>query len=93
MLLNLAVPLYLYRDIRPKTKDPSYLDEYLERVANAEIAAMVANWKVWPIIQGVNFSIIPFQYRLPFQSTCSIGWNVFMSLLNAEYVPSPTLFF
>ena len=48
------------------------------------IAAMVANWKVWPIIQAVNFSVIPFQYRLPFQSTCSIGWNLFLSLLNAE---------
>lgn len=47
-------------------------------------AAMLANWKVWPIIQAVNFSVIPFQYRLPFQSTCSIGWNLFLSLLNAE---------
>lgn len=55
------------------------------------LAAMVANWKVWPIIQAVNFSIIPFQYRLPFQSTCSIGWNLFLSLLNAEYA-SPHLY-
>ena len=51
------------------------------------IAALIANWKVWPLIQAVNFKLVPMQYRVPFQSTCGIGWTLYLSLLNARYAP------
>lgn len=49
-------------------------------------AALLANWKVWPVIQAVNFSLMPLPYRVPFQSTCGIGWVLYLSLLNARCV-------
>lgn len=48
--------------------------------------ALTANWKVWPLIQSVNFGLVPLQYRLPFQQTCGIAWSTYLSLLNHKYV-------
>ncbi|WOO82125.1 Protein sym1 [Vanrija pseudolonga] len=46
--------------------------------------ALKANWKVWPAIQAANLGIVPLRYRLPFQQTCGILWNTYLSLLNAK---------
>ncbi|KAG8907308.1 hypothetical protein FRB99_004757 [Tulasnella sp. 403] len=48
------------------------------------IPAMVANWKVWPAVQFVNFRFMPLPYRVPFQSSCGVFWTVYLSLLNAN---------
>jgi len=47
-------------------------------------AALVANWQVWPLAQVINFRYMPLPYRVPFQSTCGIFWNLYLSLLNAS---------
>ena len=57
-----------------------------------DTAALVTNWKVWPLIQGINFKLMPLQYRVPIQSTCGIAWTLYLSLLNsrcATLVPPP----
>ncbi|CAD6565068.1 MAG: hypothetical protein TREMPRED_000794 [Tremellales sp. Tagirdzhanova-0007] len=46
--------------------------------------ALLANWKVWPLLQTVNFKLVPLPYRVPFQSTCGIAWTLYLSLLNAK---------
>lgn len=28
--------------------------------------------------------VVPLAYRLPFQQTCGIGWNMYLSFLNAR---------
>lgn len=28
-------------------------------------AALISNWKVWPLAQAVNFSLMPLAYRVP----------------------------
>jgi hypothetical protein len=53
--------------------------------------ALTTNWKVWPVIQGVNFSIVPLAYRLPFQQTAGMAWSGYLSLLNARCVSSRQL--
>lgn len=50
--------------------------------------ALLANWKVWPLLQTINFTVIPLQYRVPFQSTCGIAWTLYLSLLNASKASS-----
>jgi protein Mpv17 len=52
-------------------------------------AALIANWKVWPLIQTINFKVMPLPYRVPFQSTCGIGWVLYLSLLNARCASLP----
>jgi len=46
--------------------------------------ALVANWQVWPLAQIVNFRYMPLPYRVPFQSTCGIFWNLYLSILNSS---------
>jgi hypothetical protein len=33
---------------------------------NSFTAALISNWKVWPLAQAVNFSLMPLQYRVPY---------------------------
>jgi protein Mpv17 len=37
------------------------------------------NWVVWPVLQGVNFSMIPAPYRLLYINFCSLFWSAFLS--------------
>ncbi|EIW71354.1 hypothetical protein TREMEDRAFT_67721 [Tremella mesenterica DSM 1558] len=46
--------------------------------------ALMANWKVWPLLQTINFTAVPLPYRVPFQSTCGIAWTLYLSLLNVK---------
>ncbi|OCF34395.1 hypothetical protein I316_03909 [Kwoniella heveanensis BCC8398] len=59
-------------------------DEIQQKFSDMYIPALIANWKVWPLIQTINFKLMPIQYRVPFQSTCGIAWTLYLSLLNAK---------
>lgn len=48
--------------------------------------AIVANWKVWPIAQTVNFRYMPLPYRVPFSQACGVLWTLYLSMLNNRYV-------
>lgn len=39
-----------------------------------------SNWKVWPLVQCLNFSIVPLQYRLIFVNIVALGWNAYLSV-------------
>ncbi|KLO20399.1 hypothetical protein SCHPADRAFT_923568 [Schizopora paradoxa] len=55
-----------------------------EKYADLYKPAILANWQVWPLAQVVNFRYMPLAYRVPFQSTCGIFWNLYLSLLNSS---------
>ncbi|WVR07909.1 hypothetical protein IAU60_004952 [Kwoniella sp. DSM 27419] len=59
-------------------------DEISQKFSDMYMPALIANWKVWPLIQTINFKLMPIQYRVPFQSTCGIAWTLYLSLLNAK---------
>ncbi|CAH7688836.1 hypothetical protein PPACK8108_LOCUS23869 [Phakopsora pachyrhizi] len=49
---------------------------------------LMANWKIWPLIQFINFNFMPLQ---PWQSSCGILWTVFLSLsTHSASVPKPS---
>jgi protein Mpv17 len=37
------------------------------------------NWLVWPVLQGINLSVVPLQYRLLYINICSLFWSAFLS--------------
>lgn len=53
-----------------------------EKFRDAYTPALIANYKVWPLVQLVNFKIMPIQYRLPFVSSLGILWNAYLSWIN-----------
>ncbi|KAI9224796.1 hypothetical protein BC828DRAFT_372523 [Blastocladiella britannica] len=48
--------------------------------------ALVNNWRVWIGVQLVNFYFTPVQHRLLVVNTVALGWNAYMSTLNAKEV-------
>ena len=37
----------------------------------------MANWKLWPAVQFINFYLIPLNYQLLFLNVIAIGWTAF----------------
>ncbi|PWN88285.1 hypothetical protein FA10DRAFT_268488 [Acaromyces ingoldii] len=54
-----------------------------EKFSDVYVAALVANWKLWPLVQTINFRFMPLRYRVPFTGAVGIGWQVFLSVLNS----------
>ncbi|KAI0995714.1 hypothetical protein K3495_g12467 [Podosphaera aphanis] len=47
------------------------------------IPTLKANYMVWPLVQIINFRLIPLQFQLPFVSSIGIAWTAYLSLSNA----------
>jgi len=51
------------------------------------LPTLKANFMVWPMVQIINFRIMPIQFQLPFVSTVGIAWTAYLSLSNAAEEP------
>ena len=58
-----------------------------DKFRDVYVPALLANWKIWPALQMLNFSIMPLRFRVPFSATCGIAWTLYLSLLNQTDVP------
>ena len=48
------------------------------------LSALQASWSFWPAANVINFSIVPVPLRVLYNNVLSLGWNAFLSRLNAE---------
>ena len=44
-------------------------------------SCMIANWKLWPLAQALNFTIVPPPYRVLFANSVGIIWNTYLSFI------------
>ena len=44
-------------------------------------ATIIDNWKVWPLVQAINFSLMPAEYRVFFVNIVGIFWNTYLSYI------------
>eukprot|EP00741_Cyanophora_paradoxa_P008994 tig00001424_g8707.t1 len=44
---------------------------------------LLANWKLWPAAHVINFKFIPSNQRVLYINVVSVGWNTFLSTMNA----------
>lgn len=65
---------------------PPYSSSTRNFVANANQAirssfwiTLKTNWASWPLINFVNFLVIPLRYRLLFSNFFAVFWNMFLS--------------
>ncbi|KAI8601291.1 putative integral membrane protein, Mpv17/PMP22 family [Dissophora ornata] len=54
------------------------VQEIKDKLNNNYLTTLKANYAVWPIVQLVNFSLMPLQLRLPFVSVVGIAWNAYL---------------
>lgn len=60
------------------------IQEIKNKLDNAFLSTLKANYAVWPLVQLVNFGVMPLQLRLPFVSVIGIAWNAYVSLANSK---------
>lgn len=46
-------------------------------------SVLLRSYRVWPIIQLVNFLFVPPKLRVPFMSTIALVWNVYVKMLRS----------
>ena len=67
----------------------SYLDffnglgikESLNKTKGLFLPTLVDNWKLWPLAQVINFTIIPPPYRVFFANIVGLFWNFWLSYI------------
>ena len=57
-------------------------DEIKLKLKKTYTTALLNNWKLWPAVQFINFSIVPVNYQSIVVNTVALGWNSYMSSLN-----------
>jgi Mpv17 / PMP22 family len=45
---------------------------------------VMANWRVWPVINYINFRLIPRSLRVLFMNVASVAWNAFFCTVMAS---------
>ncbi|MCJ1336064.1 hypothetical protein MMC09_001339 [Bachmanniomyces sp. S44760] len=48
------------------------------------LPALKANFILWPLVQILNFRVIPLQFQIPFVSTVGIAWTAYLSVTNSS---------
>ena len=48
---------------------------------------LVANWYCWPVINFVNFLVVPLQYRVLVSNLAAVFWNMFLSNVANREIP------
>lgn len=55
------------------------VDQVKEKLQADYKDIMITNYKIWPLVQTLNFSVVPVNYQVPLVQTVAIGWNTYMS--------------
>ncbi|CCH45511.1 Vacuolar membrane protein [Wickerhamomyces ciferrii] len=55
-----------------------------EKIRKIYFSTLIANYMVWPLVQFINFLIMPKQFQVPFSSSIGVIWNCFLSMRNAS---------
>lgn len=79
----LGVPLY-YSMMSLLEFNDNPTQSAVERVKNNWWSTLKVNWCVWPVFQMFNFGFVPVQFHLLTVNVISIGWNCYISMLNAH---------
>ena len=56
-----------------------------EAVKNDTVPMFLAGCKLWPLVSIICFTLIPFQWRLAFQSIAGVAWGVYLSLAAGDH--------
>lgn len=64
------------------------INETLEEIKHKFVKLYKAEWIVWPTAQMINFWILPNRYRVLYDNTISLGYDVYTSYVINEPIPN-----
>jgi len=67
--------------------EKSSADEFLEELRSKSWRLYLAEWVIWPPAQMINFFFLPLRYRVLYDNTISLGYDVYTSYVKHE-IPS-----
>ncbi|SMQ47005.1 unnamed protein product [Zymoseptoria tritici ST99CH_3D7] len=62
----------------------------MKKFQDVYLPSLKANFIVWPLVQVLNFRVIPIQFQIPFVSTIGIFWTAYLSMSNSSDEPVAT---
>jgi protein Mpv17 len=69
--------------------EKSSADEFLAGFKEKSWRLYLAEWVIWPPAQMINFYILPTKYRVLYDNTISLGYDVYTSYVYNE-IPTPS---
>lgn len=62
----------------------SSADEFLDELKSKSWRLYLAEWVIWPPAQMINFFFLPLRYRVLYDNTVSLGYDVYTSYVKHE---------
>lgn len=59
-------------------------DEFLEELRSKSWRLYLAEWVIWPPAQIINFFFLPLRFRVLYDNTISLGYDVYTSYVKNE---------
>ena len=53
----------------------------VDKIKNDQWQALLMNWRIWPFVMAVNFSVIPVQFHVLFVNSVAVFWNAYLSYM------------
>lgn len=57
---------------------------FAAKISKIYFSTLMANYMLWPLVQFINFLIMPRRFQVPFSSSIGVLWNCFLSMRNAS---------
>lgn len=54
------------------------------KIRNIYVSTLGCNYLVWPMVQFINFLLVPKHLQVPFSSSVGVLWNCFLSMRNSS---------
>ncbi|XP_039484940.1 mpv17-like protein 2 [Drosophila santomea] len=64
-------------------------EELQQEIRDKALVLYAAEWTVWPLAQFINFLVIRPQYRVFYDNTISLGYDVYTSQVKYRKKPEP----
>jgi len=64
-------------------------EELKQEIKDKALILYAAEWTVWPLAQFINFLLIRPQYRVFYDNTISLGYDIFTSQVKYRKKPEP----
>ncbi|AHY77568.1 AQG_2a_G0052300.mRNA.1.CDS.1 [Saccharomyces cerevisiae] len=83
-LLYSPISLYCFFMFSNYVMEGGDKDTLGKKIQRLYISTLGCNYLVWPMVQFINFLIMPRDFQAPFSSSVGVVWNCFLSMRNAS---------